>query len=1037
MSLRSAVAPVAVTWRRVRARPERTLLVSLGVAVAVAFLVAVAGGSAVSQDVALRRALAALPPAERVLRVGWSGQVATGGYGPLDRAARRELGSLTAEPVTASVELADVRLGTGLVKLGAADRLGAAIHLHAGRLPRGCDASRCEVVQIAGTPVTRIDDAGVHLRVVGRGALTSLVPFGQGGLATAPMSGGERPEPVLLTRGVAGLAGLAPLLEFNRNYTWSAALAPQSVHDWNLGALFAAEGRAQARLSAANELFALDAPDDALAASKQRGETAARRVLLVGTSAALLLLAFAGVTAGALRRDARAELRRLTTRGATRGQQRGFLLAESVAAVVPGTILGVALGIVVALLIARRSTVSAGAAIEHGLVTARGLALVAGGAVGALVAVLFALRAQERARRRGIRPADMAALGALLALALLLLRGQSSSGPLDRGSAVALAATPLLASFAFCVLLARVLEPLTRVALRTAREGPRGLFLALFTLQRSPARTAGIVGFLAVATALASFALSYRATLNASTAARAAYAVPLDYTLQTGPALVAPRDVASLREYRALAPGVGAWPILRRVAEVPGTGATPATPTVLGIPASAFPLLHGWRSDFSAVSPSTLGRLLAPNTAVALRGAPIPRDATALDLPARAQGAAVQPVFVVLAPDGSADQLLPPLATQRSRLLSVAVPAADRGGRIVALGLDLPSAVQRSAAHQEAEGRNGATGFTGTLRLGPLVAQRPGGDVVVSDFAGWVGGAGVTPANAAGGVRIAYSIDTSEQALLRPRQPFDSRLLPVVASPDVAKAAGPDGSLELNFGDAVVPARLVAVVRRFPTTQDSGESFVVADEGSLASALGTRDLPASIPDELWLSAPPRSAVRLGAVLAEPPYSSLDVASRAAIRSGLRADPIARGIVIALLAAAAAAVVLALVGLALVTASFLRDDGDTLFDLETQGVGPSVLRSTVRWRAVGLAAVGLPAGLALGAAMVAITGKLLAADATLTLPDPPLRSVTPWLTLAAAAGVLAVAAWLLIELVLRAAHRRGVAGRGQTGESWAA
>jgi len=46
-------------------------------------------------------------------------------------------------------------------------------------------------------------------------------------------------------------------------------------------------------------------------------------------------------------------------------------------------------------------------------------------------------------------------------------------------------------------------------------------------------------------------------------------------------------------------------------------------------------------------------------------------------------------------------------------------------------------------------------------------------------------------------------------------------------------------------------------------------------------------------------------------------------------------------------------------------------------------------------------------------------------------------VTPWLTLAAAAGVVVVAAWLLIELVLRAAQRQDVAGRGRTGESWAA
>jgi hypothetical protein len=284
---------------------------------------------------------------------------------------------------------------------------------------------------------------------------------------------------------------------------------------------------------------------------------------------------------------------------------------------------------------------------------------------------------------------------------------------------------------------------------------------------------------------------------------------------------------------------------------------------------------------------------------------------------------------------------------------------------------------------------------------------------------------------------VRFQIDTSGRALLRPPQPFDARRLPVVVSPDVAAAAGPGGVVELNFGDQVVSAQIVAEARRFPTTQDSAESFVVADEASLSSALGANDLPTSIPGELWLSVPPGFSARLGASLRAPPYASLELSSRAAIAAGLRDAPLARGIVLSLLAAAAAAVALALVGLALVTAGFLRDEGDTLFDLESQGVGPRAQRACVRWRALGLAGVGLAAGIALGFAMVAVTGRLLALDATLTLPDPPLRRVTPWLALGASAAAFALVSAALIELVLRLAQRNGAAGRGLTGESWAA
>ena len=60
---------------------------------------------------------------------------------------------------------------------------------------------------------------------------------------------------------------------------------------------------------------------------------------------------------------------------------------------------------------------------------------------------------------------------------------------------------------------------------------------------------------------------------------------------------------------------------------------------------------------------------------------------------------------------------------------------------------------------------------------------------------------------------VRYVIDTSEQAAIRPQQPFDNRRLPVVASPDVAASAGPSGTLELSFGGQVVHARLVATAR--------------------------------------------------------------------------------------------------------------------------------------------------------------------------------------------------------------------------------
>ena len=882
---------LAITGRRLRARPGRALLVSAGVTVAVAFLTGVAGGSAVSEDLALRHALAALPPAERALRVAWSGQTAPGGYAALDRSAQRAAGSLTAEPLTRSVELNDVRFGAGLVKLAAVSGLGRYVHLREGRLPRACTPAHCEVIQIGGSSLSRVNEYGVHLDVVGRGALTSLVPFGASGLATQPSAGGIRPEPVLLSSSVRGLASLPPLLLFSRSYGWTAAFSPGSAHVWDVDRLLASEGRAEARLTAANGQFGITAPDDALTQARSAGSTASRRVLLVGGAAAVLLLAFAGLTAGALRRDVRAELRRLGQRGATLSQQAAFLLAESLSAVLPGVAGGLAIGIAAVAIIAHRSRVPVGPALSHGLATPASVTLVAAGSLGALAVVALALRRQDGARPAGVRPVDMAAVGAVVALALLLAGGSRDGGTLSAGPAFTLAATPLLASFAFAVLLGRLLEPAIRTGLRASRKAPVTLRLALLALHRSPSRAAGVAGFLAVSVGLATFALSYRATLDSSSAERAAYAVPLDYTLNEGAALVAPRDAATLKSYRGLAPGVGAWPILRQVADAAGSRGAPLTPTVIGVPAAVLPQLHGWRSDFSAQSPAELARLLRPNGRVALAGAVIPRSATRLTLPVRMTGAAAQLVLVVQTAGGDAAQLRPPVPPKGvDRMLGVPVPPALRGGRVTAIQLQLPSNDQRSAAHGGAEGRNGAKGFAGTLVLGPLAAMTPAGAVGLAPLAGWRGHGGVEARRNGDSLTLRYVIDTSQQAVLRPHQPFDDRRLPVVASPDVAASAGVSRALELSFGGQVVHARLVAVAKRFPTTQDSGDSFVVADEASLASALGADDLPSSIPDELWLSTPAGSDRR-----ASPPRCASRPSQRSTSPRARRSTAICRAI----------------------------------------------------------------------------------------------------------------------------------------------
>ena len=116
----------------------------------------------------------------------------------------------------------------------------------------------------------------------------------------------------------------------------------------------------------------------------------------------------------------RAELRRLGQRGATLSQQGAFVLAEALSAVLPGVLAGLAAGIGAVALIAQRAGVPVAPALSHGLATPASAALVAAGSIGALAVVALALRSPVRGRPSGVRPVDVAAVGALVALALLL-----------------------------------------------------------------------------------------------------------------------------------------------------------------------------------------------------------------------------------------------------------------------------------------------------------------------------------------------------------------------------------------------------------------------------------------------------------------------------------------------------------------------------------------------------------------------------------------------------------------------------------------
>ena len=107
---------------------------------------------------------------------------------------------------------------------------------------------------------------------------------------------------------------------------------------------------------------------------------------------------------------------------------------------------------------------------------------------------------------------------------------------------------------------------------------------------------------------------------------------------------------------------------------------------------------------------------------------------------------------------------------------------------------------------------------------------------------------------------------------------------------------------------------------------------------------------------------------------------------------------------------------------------MRDESGELFDLETQGAGPPLLRGHLRLRSLGVAAFGLVGGLVTGVVLSALVVDLVTVTANAGSPQPPLRLAVGWPVVLLALAAYAVLAAGLVALITRSAFRARSAGR---------
>src|SRR4051794_18559453 len=818
------IAPLAVAAARVRRRPCRGLLAALGIAAATATLGATFAGGRVSSELAVQRALARVPVAQRALRVIWSGPPSRP-YQAIDRPARRALGTLANGPAVATVLYRETRFDEGrIASVAGLDDLGRYVRLTRGRLPRSCTASRCEVVQVAGAPLSQASTGGARLVRVGEGRLTSGLPFGS--LTALGAGAGHRQPPATLIAGdVAAVSQMPALRGLYRTYAWTRPIDPRALHSWDIGGLLDREAGALSTLGPGDSLWSISAPDQAVVDATSRSDTASTRLTLVGGEIAALLLAFVLLAAGSLRADAVSERRRLERRGARRGQVVLFALAEGGWVALLGVVGGCVIALAAGAVIARSASLPATAVLRHSLLSPEGLALGAAALIVSTTVVVGVLLLGDG--RTGARIADAAAVAALAALALAAARGAAGAG--SSGTDPLLPFLPLLVALVCGVAVARLLPPLMRACERHLRHASAAVRIAVVSIAREPVGPAVAAAFLAVALGLAFFAVTYRDTLSVGQEDQAAFQVPADVTLREGAQLVRPLDAAPLQRYGRLAGGTVAMPVLRVPATAASSGSRPADITVLGVPAGDIRRLR-WRGGDLPGSQVVLGRRLGAGGAASLAGPVLP--AGRLSLPVDVTGANLAVALIAQRGDGDVTSLSLGTASTGRSVLRRQVPDDLAGARLVALQFDRTAADSKIAIHQQGEG-GAASGIKGTIVLGPLQS----GGARVTGWRGWVGRGGLSPAQTPRGVRVQFGITGASRPLLRPTEPTDGVPVPVAVSPDIARAAR-GGLIELRFAGLTLPARVVAVGKRFPTLDGS---FAVADESRLATALNADD----------------------------------------------------------------------------------------------------------------------------------------------------------------------------------------------------
>jgi hypothetical protein len=913
-------------------------------------------------------------------------------YREIDRVVRARLGAEGWTPIATAFATVP---GDELVAMG--NRLERFLQADEGRLPRTCTPRLCEFVFLRPPPTTMgvllppsrpPTIPGFRLRLVGIAHQIGPAPLPS--------------FPAAVTRGF----GLLGSDEVGRGGVlgWHVPLRKVVDHPWDVDRALRRAAAVRSDLGARLEQVDVGLSAASLEQARATSTAGGRRLLIVAGSLAAIFLAYLLFLGARLRADVKSTGERLTAAGARRWQIRTIATLELGGAVLVGSIAGWLLGGAAAVWLVSRLGGAGWPAARHALTAplALGLGLACAAAVTGLVVMAATMRPLSLAGR-SLDVADVAALGAVATLAAGFAQGALDPGRLaaGEGSPALLLVAPALVGLVAAVVGGRLVMPALRALERLARRASPVFRLSALTVVRRPGEAAVLAAFLSITLGLSLFLAVYRSTLDRSRRDELAYAAPTAFRLTESLRHLVPVTSVPLREI----PGATKLPVLRLSGDAPRPSGSVSF-TLLGVPASALPVLDGWRGDFSALSRSALAAKLAARRDTSFEAIPLPRSGE-LTVPMAASGDPVDISATFVSASGTFKTVQ--VATSADRVLRLRGPTGMRAPRLVALGFE-PGGFRLRGNPAAGELRDVVA--VGKIELGPTRAL---------DFRRFAGSGGITARTTGRTARLRFAVGTEEAARFALRQPTAGYPVPVAVSPTIAAGAGARGLLPLDVLGARVVARVVAVVRHFPTTHGD---VVVADRGTVATAINATSPGPPFYNEVWIDDPaPRNVAR---TLERSQFRELDVTSRQTLAAASTSSTVARAARLLLAAGALAGLALTLLGVALASTTELRRRRGELLDLEAQGMEPRALAAFVRLRILLVSCIGACVAVGAGIIMsllVVETVRIALGDST---PDPPLVLDLDWpLLLGGFVGVgtaIAVVADGVARRQLRSMHR---------------